>query len=157
MWKKYGGVMAGPDWGNLEAWRVCQLTRHKLMLLMWKKLNAFSQKLHLKLLWWPTCLKSSSKFSTLNLFLNISVDCCGCVCVCVCVQVCMHACAQLWLQECIYNVGLAAWLLLVWIVCNECYCHFLLEVSQYGCMLTLHFCTAHANLLVLEVHALYCG
>ena len=81
-------------------------------ILCLMKLDPFNQPLHLKPLWRPTCLKptiSSCKLSipsNLLLLWHVSAG------------VLMYGCV------CVWNVGLAVWLLVVWIACTRCYCQF---------------------------------
>ena len=91
-------------------------------ILCLMKFDPFNQPLHLKPLWRPTCLKptiSSSKLSipsNLLLLWHVSAGVLlyGSVCVCVCV--CVYVC--------VWNVGLAVWLLVVWIAYTHCCCQF---------------------------------
>ena len=53
-----------------------------------------------------------------------------------CVHACMHAC--LCVYVCVMYV-LPVQLLVIQTACNDCYCHFLLEVSQHGCSLYFNF------------------
>ena len=60
----------------------------------------------------------------------VCVSVCVCVCVCgVCVSVCVCVCV------CVCDLGLAVWLLVKCVACNNCHCLFPLEVSQHGCSL----------------------
>ena len=77
---------------------------------------------------------------------------CVCVCVCVCVRACVRACARARARVC--NVGLAVWLSVVWIACDQCHCRFPLVVSQQG-VFTFYFSTAHRTLLLRQTFVLY--
>ena len=153
IWCEKNMVRWWKDWTG-EIWKpgVCQLTWHKLVLLLSKKLNVFSQTLHLKLLWWPTCLKSSSKFSILNSFLNISVDCCGCVRMHACVSVCVHACMCVCVCACMHVCLCVCMHACVSVCVHACMC-----VCVCACMHEHNYaCLASSGWFVIIVIVIFC-